>query len=122
MILSKYCLNGGMTAGTLLVVMAVSAAVSCDITMAITHIKKKIKFNKKYVGLSVLAGTLGFFVGQILSLFALEMEKASVLSPIYGAVIPFGFLLSILLVKERPAKKAILGMIIVFAGVLLATV
>lgn len=122
MILSKYCLNGGMTAGTLLVVMTVSAAVSCDITMAITHIKKKIKFNKKYVGLSVLAGTLGFFVGQILSLFALEMEKASVLSPIYGAVIPFGFLLSILLVKERPAKKAILGMIIVFAGVLLATV
>lgn len=121
-ILSKYCLNGGMTVGTLLVITTISAAVSCNVAMVATHIKGRIKFDKECVGLSVLSGTLGFFVGQILALFALGMEKASVLSPIYGTVIPFGFLLSVLLLKERPTKKAILGMVIIFVGVFFATV
>lgn len=121
-ILSKYCLNGGMTVGTLLVITTVSATISCNVAMVITHIKSRIKFNKKSAGLSVLSGVLGFFVGRILSLFALEIEEASVLSPTYGTVIPFGFLLSVLLLKERPTKKSILGMVTVFTGVLLATV
>lgn len=120
--LGKYCLNGGMTAGTLLVLVVVFGAAFCDVTMVITHIKNRIKFDKKCVGISMLSGTVSLFIGDVLSFFALGMEKASVLSPIYGAVIPFGFLLSIFLLKEKPAKKMILGMITVFTGVFLATI
>ncbi len=119
---SKFCLNEGMTVGTLLTIEVISAAVACNIAMGIRQIRAGIKFDKKGVWLSFLSGVFGFFIGHLLFLSALGMEKASVLSPITGAVIPFGFLLSILLVRERPSKRAILGMIIVFAGVFLATI
>ncbi len=119
---SKFCLNEGMTVGTLLTIEVISAAVACNIAMGIRQIRAGIKFDKKGVRMSFLSGFSGFFMGHILFLSALGMEKASVLSPITGAVIPFGFLLSILLVRERPSKRAILGMVIVFTGVFLAII
>lgn len=119
---NKFCLNEGMTVGTLLTIEVISAAVACNIAMGIRQIRAGIKFDKKGVRMSFLSGFSGFFMGHILFLSALGMEKASVLSPITGAVIPFGFLLSILLVRERPSKRAILGMIIVFTGVFLAII
>ncbi|GAI42295.1 unnamed protein product [marine sediment metagenome] len=88
--------------------------------MVVTRVKIRIKFDK-CVGLSILSG-IGLFTGELLSFFALGMEKASVLSPIYGAVIPFGFLLSIFLLGEKPTKKTILGVITVFTGVFLVTI
>jgi len=121
-VLSKYCIGGGMTMGTLLVIITASATVSCNMTMIFTHIKSKIKLDKRGIGLSVLSGTLGFFVGQILSFLALRMEKASTLSPLYGCTILFGFILSVLILGERPSKSAILGMIFILIGVSLATV
>jgi drug/metabolite transporter (DMT)-like permease len=114
----KYCLNEGVTAGTFLAIVVTSAAVACNIAMGVSH----VKFDKEGVGLSILSGLIGFFIGELLFLLALEIEKASVIAPVCGAVIPFGFLLSTLLVGERPSKRAILGMAIVFLGVLLATV
>jgi len=118
----KFCLNEGMTVGTLLAVRVISAAVACNIAMGIRQIRAGIKFDKRGLKLSVLSGILGFFIGPLLFLGALGMEKASVLAPVAGAVIPFGFLLSILLVRERPSRRAILGMSIVLAGVFLATI
>jgi len=121
-ILNKFCLNEGMKVGTLLTIEVVSAAVACNIAMGIHQIKASIKLDKKGMWLSFLSGFLGFFIGHILYLVALGIEKASVLAPINGAVILFGFLLSILLVRERPSKKAILGVVIIFIGVFLATI
>ncbi|GAI45904.1 unnamed protein product, partial [marine sediment metagenome] len=113
----KFCLNEGMTASTLLAVRVISAAVACNIAMGVRHIGAGIKFDKRGLKLSALSGIIGFFIGPLLFLGALGMEKASVLAPVAGAVIPFGFLLSILLVRERPSRRAILGMGIVFAVV-----
>jgi drug/metabolite transporter (DMT)-like permease len=121
-VLNKFCLNEGVKVGTLLTIEVISAAVACNIVMGIHQIRAGIKLDKKGVGLSFLSGFSGFFIGHVLYLSALGIEKASVLAPINGAVIPFGFLLSILLVRERPSKKAILGMVIVFIGVFLATI
>ncbi|MFB0500235.1 MAG: EamA family transporter, partial [Candidatus Hadarchaeaceae archaeon] len=66
-------------------------------------------------------GIFGLFVGQILWQHALKIEEASALSPVVGALVPLAFLFSILFLGERPTKRAILGMIIVFIGILLAT-
>jgi len=118
-VINKYCL-GGMTAGTLLLIVNITGAVSCNAAM-VTHTKGRSEFDKRSVGLAMLSGTLGLFVGEILSYFALRIEKASVLSPVLGTLIPFGFLLSILLLKERPSKKAIFGMLIVFLSVVLVS-
>ncbi len=117
LVLNKYCL-GGMTASTLLLIVTITGAVSCNAAM-VAHIKSRLKFDKRSVGLAMLSGVLGLFVGEILSYFALRIEKASVLAPVLGTLIPFGFLLSVLLLKERPSKKAIFGMLIVFFSVVL---
>lgn len=119
LVLNKYCL-GGMTASTLLLIVTITGAVSCNAAM-VAHIKSRLKFDKRSVGLAMLSGVLGLFVGEILSYSALKLEKASVLAPVLGTLIPFGFLLSVLLLKEKPSKKAIFGMLIVFLGVVLVS-
>ena len=118
-VINKYCL-GGMTANTLLLILSTTGAVSCNAAM-VAHIKSRLEFDKRSVGLAMLSGVIGLFVGEILSYFALRIEKASVLAPVLGALIPFGFLLSVLLLKERPSKKAIFGMLIVFLSVVLVS-
>lgn len=117
----KYCLDNGMSVGTLLVIYTASAAVACSIVAGIRHLMTGVRYDRRGVKLSLLSAALGFFIGEILFVSALEMEKASVLAPVPGAVIPFGFLLSILLLGERPTKRAILGMIVVLVGISLVT-
>jgi drug/metabolite transporter (DMT)-like permease len=118
-VVNKYCL-GGMTAGTLLLMVNITGAVSCNVA-AVASIKSRSEFDKRSVGLAMLSGTLGLFVGEILSYFALRIEEASVLAPVLGTLIPFGFLLSVLLLKERPSRKAVFGMLIVFSSVVLVS-
>jgi len=119
---TKYCISKGVTTSTFLAIEVISAALACDIIMSIRYLRSGIHLDKRGGGLSAFSGFLGFFVGHLLFLSALGMERASVLAPVCGAVIPFGFLLSIILLGERPSKKAILGMGIVFVGVFLATI
>jgi transporter family protein len=64
---------------------------------------------------------LGYFVGWILWLNALDLAPASLLSPIGGTNVLFTVLLSIVILRERPTRRAIIGGVLVFAGVLLVT-
>lgn len=59
--------------------------------------------------------------GGFLYLLALGLEKAATLAPVTSATIPFGFLLAIPLLRERPTQKAVAGVATTFAGVVIAT-
>ncbi len=120
-VLNKYGLSGGMSPAMFLLVGVVSASAACNIAMFAHRAKKKVNFNGRGVGFSILSGISGLFVGQILWQHALKIEKASALSPVVGALVPLAFIFSILLLRERPTKRAILGMIVVFTGISLAT-
>ena len=61
----------------------------------------------------------GFFLSWILWLSALGIAPASLLVPIRGAAIPFAFLLSVALLRERPTSRSALGVVLVFGGVVL---
>lgn len=119
--LNKYCLSGGMSPAMFLLVGVVSASAACNIAMFAHRAKKKVNFNGRGVSFSILSGIIGLFVGQILWQHALKIEEASALSPVVGVVAPLAFLFSILFLGERPTKRAILGIIIVFTGILLVT-
>ncbi len=110
-----------MSPAIFLLVGLVSASAACNIVIFARRAKQKVNFNGRGVGLSILSGVIGLFVGQILWQHALKIEEASVLSPVVGAVVPLAFLFSILLLRERPTKRAILGMIVVFTGIFLVT-
>ena len=119
---NKYCLSEGMSPIMFLLVGAVTASVACNILRFVHRAKNgknRMKFNGRGVGLSILSGILGLFAGQLLWQHALKIEEASTLSPVVGAMIPLAFLFSILLLGERPTRRAWGGMATIFAGVLL---
>jgi drug/metabolite transporter (DMT)-like permease len=119
-VINKYCL-GGMSAGTLLLLVNATGAAACT-SVVIPRVRNSPELDRRSVGLAMLSGILGLFVGEILSYFALRMEKASVLSPVLGTLIPFGFLLTVFLLKERPSRRAYFGMVIIFLSVVLVSI
>jgi len=79
------------------------------------------RLDRYSLGVSVATGLTNQVIGGVLYLVALTLEKASTLSVVTSAVIPFGFLLAIPLLRERPTRKAAIGLIIIFIGVIMAT-
>ncbi len=72
-------------------------------------------------GIGASAGLLNVLVGGMLYLTALGLENAGSLAPVTSATMPFSFLLSIPLLRERPTKKAVIGIATMFTGVIIAT-
>lgn len=120
-ILNKFLLNMGMESITLLTISIVSAAVLFVLTAWFRHFQIKARFSKRSVGLSLASGALAFPIGEFSYLAALGMGKVSTLTTITSTTILFGFLLSLILVKERPTWMAALGMVLTFVGVFLVT-
>lgn len=118
-ILNKYSLSQGMNIYTLLVVRVLSAVILFTIALGITSQRRKIKIHYDSVKLSIASGLIAFPIGSLLYLSALQTEGASVLAPITGATVFFGFILSILALGEKPTKKSVLGMILIFTGILI---
>lgn len=119
---NKYCLSEGMSPIMFLLVGMVTASVACNILRFIYLAKNngnRMKFKERGVGFSILSGILGLFAGQLMWQYALDIEEASALSPMVGAVIPLAFLFSILILGEKPTKRAWGGMATIFAGVFL---
>jgi len=64
----------------------------------------------------------GFFLGWILWLSGLQLAEASVLTPIKGgAMTLFAFVISIVMLRERPSSRAFLGAALATAGVVLVS-
>jgi uncharacterized membrane protein len=85
-----------------------------------TRAWKARPISQRNVTLSVVSAFSSHLFGSFLYMFALQMESVSLLEPFVSVTIPFGFLLSILLVHERPSRRAVLAMVLIFAGVVLA--
>ncbi len=115
----KFSLKGGLTMLSVLLIRVLSATVLFWITFLVR--RKDFNFPKKNLGLSALSGLIAFPLGSLLYVSALTMEEASTLAPVTGGTILFGFLLSITFLDETPNKKAILGMMSIFIGIILMT-
>lgn len=120
-VLNKYCLNSGMSISALLLIRVLTAAMLFDLTIGVSGREGISRIDRESIGLSVLSGIIAFPIGTSMYLNALKMEQASILAPITGMTILFGFLLSVLLVGERPAKRSVLGTALILLGVLSIT-
>ena len=119
-IIRKSAINMGMGVLVFLWISVISAVVFLGLMAGFTRSWENQRFSRSSVGLSICSGVFGHLVGNICFLSALELERVTALAPLTSAVIPFGFLLSILIVGEKPTRKAVGGMIVVFSGVVLA--
>lgn len=118
-VFNKFALNEGMELFSLLFVRISSAAVIFLIVSGARSIRTTPNFSKKSFGISILSGLISFMGGSFLYLSALTLEAASKLAPITGSTVLFGFLLSVVILEERPTKRAFLGAIAIFGGILI---
>jgi len=117
----KSAMMSGIGALTFVWISALTGASLLCMTALLRSSFRGQKPDRFSFGISVSAGLLNQLVGGALYLLALSMEQASSLAPVTSAVIPFGFLLSIPLLHERPSKKAMAGVVAIFLGVIVAT-
>ncbi len=117
-VFNKFALNHGMGLSTLLLIRLFSAT-SMFWLASLTFWRDEFDFRpKKSIGLSFLSAIISFPIGSVLYVFALTMEKASVLAPVTGSTVMFGFVLSVIFLGEKPTKEAFIGVLLIFLGIL----
>jgi len=117
---AKHCLAQGMTPITYQLIMVAAAAGSWGL-LAIWR-RRHLHWSPKGLGIAFQSSFAGFFLGWLLWLSGLSLAPASVLAPVRGSTILFSFLLSILLLHERPSLRAVVGLLFVSAGVFLVSI
>jgi transporter family protein len=118
---AKYCLDHGMNPMAYHLTFTASAGVLWGIAIVPKLMRRAVTLTKRGMIVALTSAFLGYFVGWILWLNALDLAPASLLSPIGGTNVLFTVLLSIVVLRERPTRRALIGGVLVFAGVLLVT-
>ena len=118
---AKLALQKGMSPETLLLVFALSGALGMFALLPILrpHIPRRVE--RRGILFVLLSAIGGAFLGWLLWLHALNLAPASVISPVRGSTLLFAFLYSVLFLKERPTTRALAGIALVAAGVLLVS-
>jgi len=119
---TKLALQQGITSETLLVVLGCCTLVGMALLTPILRRRIPLRFNPRGLGLAALSAISGAFLGWFFWLQALGLEAASVLAPIRGSTLLFTFAFSVLFLRERPSRWAVLGVLLVFGGVLLVSI
>lgn len=121
--ITKYCMDNGMSSATVQIIRIAVASLLCNALFFARRPSLKSKSApSKALKLTLLCGFIAFFLGFLLWLQALKMTSASAIAPFLGGKVAFGFLFSILILKEKSTKKAILGMLSILAGIIIVTI
>ncbi|MEM1874149.1 MAG: DMT family transporter [Candidatus Hadarchaeales archaeon] len=118
--LAKICLDEGMTQIAYQTVRIGAAAAGCVLFWLVSGMRVG-EVGRKPISLTLASGFLAFFLGFVLWLKALSLETASSLAPLLGGKVAFGFLFSVVLLRERTSLKSIAGACLIMAGIFLAT-
>jgi drug/metabolite transporter (DMT)-like permease len=118
---AKLALQKGMSPETLLLVFALSGALGMFALLPILRPRIPRRVERRGILFVVLSAIGGAFLGWLLWLHALNLAPASVISPVRGSTLLFAFLYSVLFLKERPTIRALAGIALVAAGVLLVS-
>ena len=119
---TKYCLSHGMAASTYQLMVVASSGLGWGVYLLVRRGSRSASWSNRGIRIAVLTGFTNLFLGWILWLFALERAPASLISPIRGLVVLFGFLTSIFILKERPSRRSAFGVLLIIAGVTLVSV
>jgi len=118
---SKLALDAGLSPATLLFVFSAASVLTMAVLVPFLRRRFPFRLTRRGVGLTVLAGIGGAFLGWLLWLSALRLAPASVISPIRGSTLVFALVYSVLFLKERPSRIALIGVALVAAGVVIVS-
>jgi len=118
---TKLAIQHGITSETMLVVLGCSTLLGMSLLTPLLRKRIARRFNPRGLWLVVLSAVSGAFLGWFFWLHGLRLAAASVLAPIRGSTLLFTFLFSVLFLRERPSRWAIVGVLLVFGGVVLVS-
>jgi drug/metabolite transporter (DMT)-like permease len=121
-VLNKYSVGAGMIPSDLLIYTLLFAFLLFSFSLVARGGPKRGEINRRSVALVLASGVLGFPLGELLYLTAIGMESVSAVTPLISTTILFGFLLSMLLAREKPTWRAAAGTLLIFAGVVVAAI
>jgi drug/metabolite transporter (DMT)-like permease len=119
---SKLALEHGLSPASLLFVFSCSGVVTIALMTPFLRARFPRHVNRTGIALTVLAGVGGAFLGWIFWLSSLSLAPASLISPIRGSTLVFALVYSVLFLRERLTRRALLGALLVLAGVVLVSV
>jgi len=120
---AKYCLTHGMTPITYQLILVLTAAVSWGSVACLRSKNHHLRYPLRGLRIALFTSFTGFFLGWILWLSSLKLALASQLAPIRGgAMTLFAFILSIILIRERPSRYSYIGMILILIGVFFVSI
>ncbi len=122
MIIQKSAMNIGMKPLTFMWISAAAGAVLFNLYGIFMKSWKESRFTADNMKICAAYIVSSRFLGGILYLTALSLENISALAPFVSATVPFAFLLSVLLVQERPTRRALVGTILIFLGLAIASI
>jgi len=118
---AKLALDEGLSPESLLLVFALSGALS--MAALLPFLRKRIprQVERRGFAFVVLSAVGGAFLGWLLWLHALNLAPASVISPIRGLTLLFALAYSVVFLRERPPRRALLGIALVLCGIVLVS-
>lgn len=119
---AKLALQAGITPISLLFVFACSGVITIALMVPLLRSRFPRRIEWKGVQLTAFSAIGGAFLGWLFWLSALDLAPASVISPVRGSTLVFALLYSVLFLRERPGKLALLGVVLVLGGVLLVSI
>jgi bacterial/archaeal transporter family protein len=118
---TKLAIQQGITSETMLVVLGCTTLLGMSILTPILRKRVPRRFDPKGLWLVTLSAMSGAFCGWFFWLQGLRLADASVLAPVRGSTLLFTFAFSVLFLRERPSRWAIVGVLLVFGGVMLVS-
>ena len=111
----------GMAPEASIVVFACAAIVG--VTLLTPFLRRRVprRVDRRGLWLAALSAVSGAFLGWFLWLNGLKLAPASLLAPVRGSTLLFTFVFSVVFLRERPSRWAIIGVGLVFGGVLLVS-
>lgn len=119
---SKLALERGLSPASLLFVFSCSAVVTVALMIPLLRPRFPRHVSQRGIALTALAGVGGAFLGWMLWLSSLSLAPASLISPIRGSTLVFALAYSVLFLRERLTKRALFGILLVLAGVVLVSI
>jgi len=111
----------GLPPETSIIVFALAAIAGIALLMPLLRRRIPGRRDRRGLWLAALSAVSGAFLGWFLWLNGLRLAPASLLAPVRGSTLLFTFVFSVLFLRERPSRWAIIGVGLVFGGVLLVS-
>jgi len=118
---SKLALQQGLPPASLLFLFSCSAVASIALMTPFLRRRFPRYIDRTGLALTVLGGVGGAYLGWIFWLSSLSRAPASLISPVRGSTLVFALIYSVLFLRERLTKRALLGAALILGGVLLVS-